>query len=806
MSAFSNELKWAARRLRRTPASTLSALALLSLSIACTVTLFAVARSVLLAPLPFREPHRLVVLERQIGDQTTPLHSPADLLDLRDGCDAFVALSGSTRFRALLTGTEQPAYVTGASITPEYLDTLGAEPILGRPFRVLPGGGTAEPDAVVVSWTLWRKYLKGGPQVIGRTLLVDDEPHRVVAVMPEAVELLGVDLWMPGPQRVPRPPRPVGPDLLVRRDLAYVTILGRLAPGWSLESARAALATAGAGLVEAYPPEYPEVRFTLEPFEDRIFARAKDHLTILWTCVGLVFVIGCLSVSGLLLARGIARSDEDAIRVAIGAMRRQAALAGLSESLVLAVVGGVLGGLGSIVGIQLFLALAPAFPRSDQTAVDAWVVVGTALSALVAALLAGLFPTVRALWRPADAVRSTGARISATRSRKYSWNGLLALQVACLVVLLVAASILGRRALELGSVDLGFAPQGVRVALLELPRGRYPDPEALTAFYRELLGHLEALPELASVGAGLPLPLSGAHIGGSFSIVGPPVDPGHQSPSAALSAISPGYFRTLGISVVAGRAFGPGDRSGAPPVAIVNQALARRYWRSGTPLGRELVLRDGIPFRIVGVVKDIRHDLSEADIEPRIYRPLLQQPTSAAWLTIRARHGSEHLDQAVRRIIAEIDPAQPVPELAPMEAMLSSVLQPVHYLLMIVGGLAALALAICAVSLYALVTLTVHEEERDLALRLALGASRSVLLRRYLSRGLLIATVGTFAGTVGAMAGSPLLGRALSADDDAGPLLISVVVLVVVVCATLAILLGARRVLLLNPSRAVRDL
>lgn len=805
MSIFATELKWAARRLWRTPGSSLAAVTVLSLSIASTVTVFTVARSVLLAPLPFQEPERLVVLERRIGDDTTPLHSPVDLIDLREHCQAFSGLSGSTSFRALLTTTFQPTYVTGASVTPDYLETLGARPILGQIFRAQPGGRPADSHDVVVSWRLWRKHFRGDPTVLGKTILVGEEPYRVVAVMPEETGFLGVDLWVPGAQGMPRPPMPLGPELLVRRDLAYVTILGRLRTGWSLESARAALDAAGATVAEAYPADYPEVRFTLEPLKNRLTARARDHLTILWACVAVVFLLGCLSVSGLLLARGIARYDHDAIKLTLGATRRQAALAGFTESLLLAVAGGSLGGLASIAGIRLFLALAPPFPRSDQTSVDPWICIVAAGSALVAALLAGLFPMLRTLKHPPGAIVSTTGRSHVTRSRKYSWNGLLTLQVACMVVLLVAASILARRLLELSRLDLGFTAEGVLVALLELPPERYSDPSALAGFYQELLGHLEALPDSASVGAALPLPLSGGRMGGGFSIVGAPVGPGNPSPSAAFSVVSHGYFRTLGIRVLAGRGFGPDDRIGAPPVGVVNQALADRYWKERTPVGAELVIQEGELVRIVGVVQDVRHSLTEPRAEPRIYRPILQRPSPATWLAIRARQSPENLGHALRLAVNGLDRAQPVPDAVPMEQMLSAALQPVRYLLLIVGALAGLAMVITVVGLYSLLALTVREEERGLALRLALGAPRSALLRIQIGRGLFIATAGTLLGTIGALAGSPLLERALSTDQDAGPVLISTVVLLVVVSSALSSLLGARQVLRLSPTRAVRE-
>jgi len=801
MNYFASELKWAARRLGRAPGSSLAAVSVLALSIASMLTVLAVARAVLLSPLPLVEPEQLVAIERRIGDEATALHSPADLLDLRERGAAFSRLSGSARFRALMTGGAQPTYVSAASVTPEYLETLGATPVLGEIFRADARDRPRDPHAVVVSWTLWQTELGGDRGVLGRSIVIAGEPFRVVAVMPEDLSFLGVDLWIPGPQGLPRPPFPVGPDLLVRRDVAYLEILARVRPGWSLEAARSALDRAGARIAEAYPPSSPEVRFSLVPLKEHIVSGARDHLAVLWGCVFLIFLLGCLSVSGLLLGRGITRSDHDAIKLSLGATRSQMAAAGLAESLLLATAGGALGSLGSIAGVRIFLSLAPPFPRSGQASVDLWLLAAAAGAAMVAALLAGLLPVLRTMKDPPGA-SSAGLT---TRSRKLSWKSLLILEVACMVMLLAVGSVLGSRLLELNRLDLGFSPEGLQVTVLELPRERYPGPDALSGFLQDLMDRLEVLPGAESVGAALPLPLSEARIGGSFSIVGRPSETGEASPSAWFSAVSHGYFRTMGIRVLAGRGFGPDDRKGAPLVAAVNLTLAKRYWNQRSPIGAELIVGQGEAVRVVAVVQDVRHDLTETDVEPRIYRPFLQAPLPAVGVVLRARRPAEHLDAAVREAVGAIDPGQPVPPLVPIEQMLSSRLQPVRYLLLIVGALAGLAVLITGVGLYALLAFTVRQEERHLAVRLALGATHFSLLRLHVSRGLLIAVAGAIVGAIGALAASPVLERVLPGGNEVDPLQVALVGLLAILAAGLSSLVGARRVLRLSPSRVVRE-
>lgn len=805
MRYFAKELRWAVRRLWRTPGSTVAALAVLALGIGSTVTVFAIARAVLFKPLSLREPEQLVVVERKVGGEGTFLHSPADLQDLLEVCDGFSALSGSARFRARLAGAARPKYVTGVSVTPEYLETLGARPVLGRVFQNVGGEGPSELNVTVLSWKLWQEELGGDQDVAGETVFLDGEPYRIVGVMPKDLAFLEADLWVPGPRGVPRPPFQVGSELLVRRDIAYMKILGRVRSDWSLDAAREELERVGPGIAGKYPANYPEVRFSFEPFKEQVVGGARNHLGLLWGSVALVFLLGCLSVSGLLLGRGIGRLEQDLIKLTLGASRWQGATASFAESTCLAIGGGILGTLSAIGGVRLVLALAPPFPRSDQTSFDWWVLAGAVGTATFAAVLAGSLPVLTGMRRAREELAAASSGRRRRRIGRWSWDLLLSVEVACMVVLLVVGLMLGRLFLELSRAELGFRPDNVEVGLVELPTERFQNPASLASFFQELLDRLETAPHTEAVGGTLPLPFSGGRLGGSFSIAGRDLEPGDNKPSASMSMISDGYFRTMEIPVLAGRGFGPGDRRGAPPVVVVNQTLAKRYWPSDSPLGSELVLPSGEHVRIVGIVEDVRHRLAGSGVEPRIYRPFVQSPSPAMWIALRTR-GSANLEELVRSAMSDMDPGIPAPTLMPMEQMISAELKPIRYRLMIVGGLAVLAVLISAVGLSALLAFTVREKERELALRMALGARRETLLRVHVGRGVLVALGGIVLGAVVVLATSRILDQILPTEQGPGPLLLFVVVLLAVLSACLSGLIGARGVFRLSPSRAVRDL
>ncbi len=802
MFSLAREFRWSARRLAQSPGPTLAALIVLTLGLGSTVTLYTVARAVVLADLPLENSGELVVVERRIEGEATLMHSPADLLDLRERRDLFSALSAKANFRSLMTGTLEPTYVNGASVTPEYFETIGATPLIGQTFR----GWDDRTDVVVLSWRLWQTRLGGDPAVVGKIILLDDHTYRVVGVMPKALAFLEADLWVPGPQGLPKPPFPMGPDLRVRRDLAYLTIVGRLHSGWKPATARAAVEAAGRAIVEKYPANLVDTHFSIRPMKELVVGDAHNQLLVLSAGVGLVFLLVCLSVAGLLLGHNISRSYQDAIRVALGASRAQVLVSRLADGLLLATAGGVLGTVASIQGVHLFMSLAPLMRRSEQVSLDVGVLLFAAGASLVASLLAGVLPGLRMMRSHPGPILASRGPHGQGRDRELAWTTLLVVQVSLMVLLLLGSLMLSRRLLQLRAVDLGFNPEGLLVASLVLPNQHYSQPARIVDFFDELLARLAARPDVEAAAAGLDVPLHQGKVGLHFSIVGGAGESGTTPPAAWFSAVSTGYFDAIGIRVLAGRGFTTDDRVGSPPVAVVSEAMAMRYWLEGKAVGAQLRFGRDELVRVVGVVSDVRHGLIEVDAEPRVYRPYAQAPWLAMSVVLRSRGDPARLIPVVRSAVSDIDPAQPPPTISLMEDSLADSLRPTRYLFLIVGGFSAMAVIITAVGLYGLLSFRVREDEYNIAIRLALGAPRPLLVRTHLTRGLLIGVAGVVLGAAAAVAAWPVVERMMPTMHGSNGKLLPLVALISVLVAVLSSVIPACHVLKVDPSQVSRGL
>jgi len=802
LKTLTKELVWSLRRCAHTPGSTVAAVVVLALGIGSTVTVYTVGRAVVLDELALRQPNELVVVERTIAGEATSKHAPVDLLDLREHRELFSELSASAGFRALMTGAREPTYVQAMSVTPEYFETLGAVPFLGETFRSA-GDRT---DVVVLSWRLWQEQLGADQDVVTKAVLLNGQLYQVAGVMPKDVAFLGADLWVPGPQGLPRSPVPAGPDLKVRRDLAYVNIVGRLRAGLNPTAAQAVMDVVGRRIAQKYPADHPSVRFFIRGYKELVVGDARDHLTVLSTGVGLVFILACLSVAGLLVGRGIGRSHEDGVRLALGANRAQLLTGALADGLVLATAGGILGTLASTQGVRLLLTIAPPMQRAEETVLDVGVLIFAAGVCIVATLLASALPTLRLLRAAPRRTLVSGSRPGQTRERHLAWTGLLVFQVALMVLLMVGSVTLSRRLIQLRAVDLGFNSRGLLVGSVVLPRQRYGQPAAAALFFDQLLGRLDARREIDAAGVALDVPLGTGKVGESFSIVGGAGEAGAPAPTAWFSVVSSRYFETVGMQIVEGRGVTVEDRAGSSPVAVVNRAMAKRYWPNGNSVGAQLRFAHGELVRIVGVVSDVRHDLFEPEAEPRVYRPYLQSPWPAMSLVVRSRGDLTRLIPVIRSAVRDIDPGQPLPTFSFMEERLADAMRPTRYLFLLIGVFGIVAASITAVGLYGLLMSRAYQEERELAIRLALGAPRALLVVRRLVRGLSIAIAGVALGMAGSLAAWPVLQRVVPAMEGSPGAGLSIVALLSLLIATLSSLVPALHVLRVDPSQIGRRL
>ena len=795
---MANELRWSVRRLMRTPAATIAALAVFSLGIGSTVTIYTVDRAVLLNRLPLSSPEQVVVVQRRVGDgNVSSMHSPADLIDFRRHRELFSSVSAAAGFRALLSGTAEPTYVNGSSVTPDYFQTIGASPLLGHVFRA----SGERLDVAVLSWHLWQSQFGGDSTILERTIQLNRESYHIVGVMPQRLGFLQSDLWVPGPQGIPKPP-PValGPELLVSRDIAYIDIIGRLHQGISSQRATTVMEAISRSIARKYPAGAGEVRFFITPLKSVVAGDAKSQLLFLSIGAALVFVLVCLSVAGLLVGRAMGRAHEDSVKLALGATRAQVLASGIADALVLAGTGGIFGTLASVWGVRLLLSIAPPMERSMEASLNVPVLVFAIGAVIVASLLASVLPALRTLRLCRKRIDVGNGRRSQSREHNLAWASLVTLQIGLMAVLLVGSVTSSRNFLQLRAVDLGFKPNGVLAGAIVLPAERYQDPAMINGFFESAVSRLSEQPGIGAAGVASSVPLIPGRRETSFSILGSGERNGAVSAGGWFSVVGARYFGVMDMRMLAGREFVDDDRYGAPMVAIVNRAMARRYWPNASPLGARLQFASGDQATVVGVVSDVRHSVLESEVEPRIYRPYAQAPSRAMYLVVRSSADDAQAGAAARRAIEQIDPAQPLPTMSPLDLNVRDALRPTRYIAVVLGGFSCTAVLISALGLYGLLRFRAYQEEYEVAIRIALGAPTASLIRRRLVRGLLIAACGITLGGVLVFVAARLVEHSFPAMPYLDTAVLVLAACVSALVSVLASMVPAFRVLAVDPS------
>lgn len=805
-----HELRHAFRSLVQRPGYTIVAVLTLALGIGANTAVYSVVDAVLLSPLSYPEPDRLVRLFEAEGDRRTLSFSPANFLDLRRDATRYEHLTGYLRFRKTLLGAE-PVQIGAASVCASFFETLGVLPAFGRSLA----GTEPEERAVVLSHSLWQTRLGGDPGVIGETLVLDDVPHVVRGVMPRGFR--GPDdaaLWTRAPFDVPEMPLMPDADLREVRDTHYLRVLGRLKPGVSIEAANAEAATIAERLATDFPEANAGRTISVRRLEDALVGSVRPALLVLLGAVTLVLLLTCANVAHLVLARTTSRRRELAVRTALGAGRGRLGSLLLAESLWLSVAGGGLGVLLALWGLEAVIALAPGdLPRLDEVALDGPVLAFAAALSLATGLLFGLAPALHApRMGVAEALKAGGRHTSGDRRPRRSRALLVIAQFALSLVLLAGAGLLTRSFLALRAVDPGFQPVGVLTVDLSLPRQRYLEESRQAAFFRELLDRLRALPGVDSAAAVLTLPISGSGINSEVALEGEPLSSPAQTHLTGYQVISDGYFETMGIPLLDGRDLGPGDDAQAPPVAVVSRSFAESSWPGENPLGKRLTFDtppspDSPWYTVVGVADDVRHEGLDQAPRPDVYFPFSQDTFSFTTLVIRAAGELAPLElvPAVRREVRVLDPDQPLGDVATLEAELARSVGQRRFVMVLVGIFAALALGLAAVGLYGVMAYAVTERRHELGIRLALGATRRRLLRGVLGETVALAVVGVALGLLAALALTRLLASLLYQVKASDPLTFATGSTVLLAVALLAGLVPALRAVRVDPARTLRE-
>jgi putative ABC transport system permease protein len=798
------DLSFGARMLVKKPGFTLVAVATLALGIGANTAIFSVVNAVLLRPLPYRDPDRIVTIRNYSANPILVGANGADFLDWREQAKGFEQVAALANSFVDLTGTGEPERLKAGLVSANLFETLGVGPAYGRAFTQAEDQSRAA-QVVILSHRLWQRRFGSDPQLIGRTLTLMDQNWTVIGVMPPGFRAFeDFDLWLPLALDVNQKLRK-GP-------LNHVRVIARLKPGVTLQTARADLSVIREWQRQAFPPFFSGVEVSVTGLHEYLVGDVQLALLALFGAVAFVLLIACANVANLLLARSAARQKEMAIRAAVGAGRFRLVRQLLTESLLLSVAGGAAGLLMAMWGVKLLVKISPGgIARIDESGVDGRALVFTCVVVTLTALVSGAIPALQA--SRTNVNETLKAHFSARASSPGGSRSLQALmigEVALTLVLLVGAGLMIRSFIQLLAIPKGFNPDNVLTLVLSPSFAKYPprSPQ-LRAYFQESLTRVQTLPGVESASLSSFLPLGGPTGSRSFRIEGrPPFEPGKE-PLAQDNLISHDYFRTMGIEMRAGRAFTEQDGDGAPPVVIINETMARRFFPNENPIGRRFVWSP-TPLTIVGVAGDTRHFGLDQEVHPEIYWPYLQARNLIMKLVVRVAPDSNSpaqlssLAAAIRNQVREVDLNTPVNQVVTMDERLSDSVAPRRLQVLLFAIFAAVALVIATVGMYGVLSYAVGQRTREIGVRMAMGAQGGDVLRLVVGQGMRMTLIGALLGLAAALALTRVMKSLLfnvSPTDLAT--FVSITSLLVVV-AFLASYIPARRATKLDPLMSLR--
>ena len=812
------DVRQAVRALLRSPGITIRTSLLMGLGVAATATLFAFVDAALLRPLPYREPDQLVAIFESNLAQERPREggSPGNILDWVERNDTFDAVTALMSVSATLRSGDGGAPVTGVHVTRGFFKVFARPPLMGRTFDSSEYEGAAsitsrqassgEP-VVVLSHRLWQT-LGADPQIVGRAISIEGRQWQVIGVMPRdfAVPDSKTAFWAPWDMRVSyRGDRfPNGPP----RDARFLPVVARMKAGLSIEGAQARMQTLANSLAAAHPATNAGWSVRLSPLADEIARASRLELLLVFAAMFCLLLLLCANVASLAIARGVSRAREIAIRLALGAGGSRVTRQLLAESVLTALLTMGIAIALTAWWVRAALSIAPDnIPRLHEVALTGRVAAFAGLLALFVTAIGNAVPTFRASRTPIGPALKDGTGVSTSASGRLR-SGLVVAEIAAAVMLLVGAGLLARTFTELRRVDVGFDTGNLLVMRITPDASRYRTGAQTTEYYRRVLGSLREIPSIQSVAAVTSLPMS--TIGSDFTRPYWPEEapPGAKdAPQASIRMATPGYFSTLGRRLVAGREFGDRDDADANSVVIVNEHLARATWGSENAVGRKLVLdyqRGAYPYEVVGVVADDRHDGPRSQPLPEIFIPHAQNPYLVLNVIARTTLDPLAVAQTARAYALRVDPDQPVHSITTMEQLLGDAVQLDRFAMLLVSLFAVGGLITAAGGVYALLAYTVVQRRREIALRMALGASPARVKGAIVMESLTLAAAGVTIGMVAAVAGSRFAGTLLFgvAPQDPATLVTAVAVLLLVVVT--ASWLHARRAALIEPVRAMR--
>ena len=827
MPRILTDLKLVFRQLRKSPGFTATAVLMLAFGIGATTAIFSIVDGVLLRPLPFPNPDRLVTLGDRVSGTNWGEHDPGpitgpEVVVYPRDTRSFQSLGGYGFMNYEFSGTGQPAQINGARMTPSVFSALGIAPLMGRVF-------TAQEDlqkeqVAVLSYATWKSRFNGNPQILGTKILLDRKPYLVIGVMPRSFEfplnpgrLNRSELWVP----MSLSPQELSPEANASW---YLQQVGRLKPGVTLAQAQSDAERVAQQIMRSYPPDEANfhIRPVVYPLQQITVLHTRPLLRMLFLAVAVVLLIACANLAGLLLVRAIRRQRETAVRLALGASALTLLRQLILESLVLSVTGGLFGiGLAAL-ALAIGKSLLPeTMPLMSEITLN-WTVVGFALLlALLTGFLCGLAPGFAAVRTNVNASMKEGGRSgSAGGSHARLRSTLVVVEIAIALILLTASGLLLRSFSNMGTVDLGFRPDHATTALYALPQKQYSTQAQINTFNNKLLEQLRQLPGVETVGLTSTLPTTGDGI--EAFVVDGYVDPrGPDQTAASPSQVIGDYFKAIGIPLVRGRYFIESDNENNQLVVIVNHEFAEHYWPHQDPIGKRMrvgTVKSGTPWMtVVGEVADAKLNSPDSDASEQFYQPVAQLekdagpvalPTdlngNSGYIVLRSALPPEQMENALRATVRSIDAQLPLTQVQTMEQVVSQSEASRRFNTIIISSFALAAVLLAVLGIYSIIAFSVASRVQEMAIRMALGSQRSHIMRLILLSGLKLAAIGCVLGLAGAAVASTVLSSFLFNVSPFDPVVMILTAIAVFGLALAASAMPARRAASVDPIQALR--
>jgi putative ABC transport system permease protein len=794
------------------PGFTAVAVIALALGIGANSAIFSVVNAILLRPLGYREPARLMFLNHNYPKLDLKASvSAVGYTHYRDNVESFDAITGFTGWPVNLTEAGEPERLGGMAVTSTFFPTLGIEAAQGRVIAE----GEDQPgrnNIVVISDGLWKRRFGADPNFVGKTITLNGQGYTVIGIMPPDFQFgreFGqiVELWSP----VAFTPQQLQPNSWRNE---FLGAIARLKPGVSAEQAQVELDAVAANIRQQYfgggdAADPSSWGLLITPLHELVVGNIREALLILMAAVGFVLLIACANVANLLLARAAVRQKEIAIRTALGAGRLRVIRQLLTESVILAIVGGGIGLLLAYWGIDLLVALNESkIPRSHEIGLDGRVVGFTFAVSLLTGLIFGLVPALQASKSDLHETLKEGGRSGTGTAKRHIRSLLVVAEMALAVVLLIGAGLLIKSFLRLQEVGPGFRPENTLVMQLALPTSRYREPHQIDSFYQQALAAIGELPGVESAGISTSVPMSGSNASGSFSIEGRVVQPGEMAPWGNRWFAGSTYFETMGIPLRSGRYFTDRDVVGSPPVAIIDETLARKFWPDEDPIGKRIAFEGSqnnpIWREVVGIVGHVKQKGLEGESPVQYYVPHRQRPVSTVFLAVRSSSDRTNLASSVRGAIRSIDKDLPVFRVTTMEQMVADSMSQRRFSMLLLGVFAAVALVLAAVGLYGVMSYAVTQRTHEIGIRMALGARGADVLKLVVGQGMLFALIGVVIGLIAAFALTRVMSSLLFGVSATDPLIFAGISLMLAGVALGASFIPARRAIKVDPMVALR--